>query len=113
MAQPHSSELINDDAVASGRRNVWSVVAWLVIALVFAVGCWIRFKIATGELLWLDELHTGWSVDGSFQQMLNRSAQGNQAPLFFILEWSLVQWLGTSELTLRSGFAQSQAHWQC
>ena len=33
--------------------------------------------------------------------MLTRSAQGNQAPLFFSLEWLLVQWLGSSELTLR------------
>ena len=71
------------------------------MAFVFAAGCWIRFKIASGELLWLDELHTSWAVGGSFQQMLTRSAQGNQAPLFFSLEWLVVQWFGASELNLR------------
>ena len=77
------------------------MVGWSVFALVLAAGCWIRWKIATGELLWLDELHTGWVVGGSFEQALTRSAQGNQAPLFFGLVWSAIQWLGTSELSLR------------
>ena len=77
------------------------MVGWSVFALVLAAGCWIRWKIATGELLWLDELHTGWVVGGSFEQALTRSAQGNQAPLFFGLVWSAVQWLGSSELSLR------------
>jgi len=78
-----------------------TVVSWSIIALVCATGCWIRWKIATGELLWLDELHTGWVVGDSFEQALTRSAQGNQAPLFFGLVWSVVQGFGTSELTLR------------
>ena len=69
--------------------------------MVLATGCWIRWKIATGELLWLDELHTGWVVGGSFEQALTRSAQGNQTPLFFGLVWSAIQWLGASELSLR------------
>ena len=77
------------------------MVGWSVIALVLATGCWIRWKIATGELLWLDELHTGWVVGGSFEQALTRSAQGNQTPLFFGLVWSTIQWLGASELSLR------------
>ena len=77
------------------------MVGWSVFALVLTAGCWIRWKIATGELLWLDELHTGWVVGGSFEQALTRSAQGNQAPLFFGLVWSAVQWLGSSELSLR------------
>ena len=85
----------------AGRWDGGTLVGWSVIALVFATGFWIRWKIATGELLWLDELHTGWVVSGSFEQVLTRSAQGNQAPLFFGLVWSAIQWLGTSELSLR------------
>jgi len=77
------------------------VAGWSVFALVMTFGCWIRWKIATGELLWLDELHTGWVVGGAFEQALTRSAQGNQTPLFFGLVWSVVQWLGPSELSLR------------
>lgn len=96
MAQSHSPESADAVEPLLGRR-----IGWLVMALVFAVGCWIRFRIATGELLWLDELHTGWAVGGSFQEMLTRSAQGNQAPLFFGLEWLMVQFMGPSEFTLR------------
>ena len=77
------------------------MVGWSVFALVLATGCWIRWKIATGELLWLDELHTSWVVGGSFEQAVTRSAQGNQAPLFFGLVWSVIQWLGASEFSLR------------
>ncbi len=76
-------------------------MGWIVIALVAAAGCWIRWKIAAGELLWLDELHTGWAVGGSFDQTLTRSAQGNQTPLFFGLAWAVVQCLGASEFSLR------------
>ena len=85
----------------AGRWDGGTLVGWSVIALVFATGLWIRWKIATGELLWLDELHTGWVVGGSFEQALTRSAQGNQAPLFFGLTWSAIQWLGANELSLR------------
>ena len=100
-AQLHSPKPLPTAAPPIGKRKGWIVVGWIVIAFVFVIGCWIRFKIASGELLWLDELHTSWAVSGSFQQMLTRSAQGNQAPLFFGLEWSLVKWLGPRELTLR------------
>jgi len=101
MAESPLRESTDVAALPTGERNGWFVFGWVVIVLVFVTGGWIRFKIATGELLWLDELHTGWAVGGSFEQMLTRSAQGNQAPLFFGLEWLLVQWLGMSETTLR------------
>ena len=83
------------------RQSSLASIRWLPLVLIFAAGVWLRIDIASQELLWLDELHTGWSVTGGFAQMLSRSAQGNQAPLFFSLAWSVVSILGTSELTLR------------
>ncbi len=53
------------------------------------------------ESLWLDELHTGWCAVGSFADVVSRAAAGNQSPLFFWLEWLLVQVFGPSELALR------------
>jgi mannosyltransferase len=53
------------------------------------------------DSLWLDELHTGWCAVGSIADVLPRAAAGNQSPLFFWLEWLLVQVFGPSELTLR------------
>ncbi len=40
------------------------------------------------ESLWLDELHTAWTVDGSFGEVAGRAVAGNQSPVFY---WGL--WL--------------------
>ena len=101
MNHPSTARESADIVSPTGGWGGGTLVGWSVIALVLATGCWIRWKIATGELLWLDELHTGWVVGGSFEQALTRSAQGNQTPLFFGLVWSTIQWLGASELSLR------------
>ena len=53
------------------------------------------------ESLWLDELHTAWCAAGPLAEVAPRAAIGNQPPLFFWLQWLLVQVLGPSELTLR------------
>ena len=53
------------------------------------------------ESLWLDELHTAWVAVGDFAALVKRCALGNQAPLFFLIEWALVRTLGASELVLR------------
>src|ERR1043166_8869498 len=54
-----------------------------------------------GESLWLDELHTAWCAVGSLDEVWQRAAIGNQAPLFFWLEWLLFGVVGPSELSLR------------
>ena len=53
------------------------------------------------DSLWLDELHTAWSAMGSWGEVSQRAAQGNQSPLFFQLLWVLVRGLGASEWVLR------------
>lgn len=43
------------------------------------------------ESLWLDELHTSWSIAGEFDEVVSRSQQGNQTPFFATLlkGWTL------------------------
>jgi len=53
------------------------------------------------ESLWLDELHTAWCAMGSLAEVAPRATIGNQSPLFFWIEWLLVQVLGPSELAVR------------
>lgn len=79
----------------------WYWITWLPLAVVVVAGGWLRLEIAASELIWLDELHTSWALQSGVGEMLTRSAQGNQAPLFFSLAWGVVACLGTSELTLR------------
>lgn len=53
------------------------------------------------ESLWVDELHTSWCVQGSFWQVAERAAAGNQSPVYFYLVWGVTRLLGESEITLR------------
>jgi mannosyltransferase len=54
-----------------------------------------------GESLWVDELHTSWTVAGGVTEVTSRAAAGNQSPLYFFLVWAVTSLLGTSEVTLR------------
>lgn len=68
-----------------------------LVLLVFVSRVW-----QARESLWLDELHTAWTVAGTWGEVARRAADGNQSPLFFWLEWVLVRTLGVSEAVLRS-----------
>lgn len=75
-------------------------LALAALALITLLGGGMRLWQAR-ESLWLDELHTAWCATGPLAEVGSRAAIGNQSPLFFWLEWLLVQLLGPSELTLR------------
>lgn len=62
----------------------------------------IRWVVAGGEGLWLDELHTSWAIRGRLVDVLSRAADGNQAPLYFWLTWIPVRLFGESEFMVRS-----------
>ena len=65
------------------------------------VGLALRL-VAAHDYLWLDELHTGWTVSGSLADVYWRSVDGNQSPLFFYLCFAVVKLLGYSASTLRA-----------
>ena len=75
----------------------WSLI---LLAILVSLGCGLRVWQAR-ESLWVDELHTAWCAGGSLAEAAPRAAIGNQSPLFFWLEWLLVQIGGPSELALR------------
>lgn len=54
-----------------------------------------------GESLWLDELHTSWTVSGSLAEVAERAAIGNQSPLYFWLAWFFACLPITPEVALR------------
>ena len=54
-----------------------------------------------GDSLWLDELHTAWTVCDGIREVPTRAAMGNQSPLYFFGLWMLVQLFGLSEPVLR------------
>lgn len=81
-------------------RQPWIVIS--ALALIVAVGGWLRFQVATNDLLWLDELHTGWVVDApAFSDIASRAADGNQTPVYFWITRLLIQLPIQPELGLR------------
>ncbi|WP_425614555.1 hypothetical protein NA78x_004426 [Anatilimnocola sp. NA78] len=72
---------------------------FLLIAAVI-VGAALRWYQA-GESLWVDELHTSWSVSGSLGEVYERAAVGNQSPLYFWLAWLFYFVPGPPEIALR------------
>ncbi|MFI4876575.1 MAG: hypothetical protein ACIALR_14595 [Blastopirellula sp. JB062] len=81
--------------VSWSARLFWPSL--LVIALVgFVLRCLPAF-----ESLWLDELHSAWTIAGSWSDVSARALQGNNGPLYF---WGLKAFsimFGQSEAALR------------
>ena len=69
--------------------------------LCLLVGLALRL-IAADDYLWLDELHTGWTVSGNLTDVYWRAADGNQSPLYFYLCFAAVKLFGFSGWALRS-----------
>jgi mannosyltransferase len=64
------------------------------------IGAVIRFYQAN-ESLWLDELHSSWSVSGSLSKVAERAAIGNQSPLYFWIAWFFARLPIQPEIALR------------
>ena len=53
------------------------------------------------ESLWLDELHTAWTVDDGLAAIHDRARAGNYGPVYFILPWLSTRLFGMHEWSLR------------
>ncbi|MBA63645.1 MAG: hypothetical protein CMJ76_14920 [Planctomycetaceae bacterium] len=51
--------------------------------------------------LWIDELHTSWTILADFDLLTERANAGNQSPLYFFLLKLVVSLTGQSEISLR------------
>lgn len=83
---------------AGTRRSWW---AWVGLALTLCLAAALRLA-AVHESLWLDELHTAWTVADGFQSIVPRAAIGNQSPLYFLLVWAWTTFAGLNELAVRT-----------
>jgi hypothetical protein len=57
--------------------------------------------LQANDPLWLDELHTVWTARGSWSEIFERGALGNQSPPFFLLEALVGRVLGFDPLAMR------------
>jgi mannosyltransferase len=82
-----------------GRRpGTGALVALGIVAAGVAVAARLPF---CGESLWVDELHSAWTVWDSIGEVAPRAALGNQTPLYYWGLWFWRQIVGDSEVGLR------------
>ncbi len=75
--------------------QVWS--AWAAV-----VFCAFALRVVQmGESLWLDELHTAWTVADGWSAIVWRAEMGNQTPLYFWIVGLCQRVVGFHEIGLR------------
>lgn len=77
-----------------------NVVALTLLGIVTLVGLLLRIA-QVDESLWLDELHTAWTISGGLADIPHRAAMGNYSPVYFLLPWATSHTIGFSEFALR------------
>lgn len=82
----------------TGRVARWQVA--LAAGVVFVIAVALRLP-SCFDSLWVDELHTTWTIWGDLSDVQARARLGNQAPYFFWLMWFWHQAFGDSEVALR------------
>ena len=91
-------EPISRMPVTWGPALIWYWTA-LAVILVSSADCWAA---TVQDSLWLDELHTSWTVAGTWSEVADRAAAGNQGPIYFWIVWIVTQLWGQHETALRS-----------
>lgn len=92
--------------MATGRedldseRQTWEGIDGLTLLAILVVGIFLRCY-PIHENVWIDELHTAWSVTADGSEFNERVRLGNNAPLYFLLVRTFTDFAGLSEWTLR------------
>ena len=79
-----------------------SISRWALsyIAILTLAAGWIRW-VTLDDSLWIDELHTSWTVADSLADVDIRASIGNNHPLFFWCTWLGIHVWGHHEIGLR------------
>jgi type IV secretory pathway VirB2 component (pilin) len=91
------SEKVQPEIIEPAKHHRPTIVALVVIVLLGIVLRLLHVDVS----LWVDELHSSWSVAGSFAEVAPRAAAGNQAPVYYWLLWIVQVFLGDTEFSLR------------
>ncbi len=77
-------------------------VATLSILSTIAVCLAVAFRLPfLSESLWVDELHSAWTIWGELGDVSRRAALGNQTPVYYWGLWFWRQLVGDGEVALR------------
>ena len=74
---------------------------WGLGLVLTGLGIWLRWS-GLAEGLWVDELHTAWTVQGGWPDLIPRATIGNQSPFYFALVKLITDRFGLTADALRS-----------
>jgi len=94
---PADTQTIDPQAGEILRQRLTIIV--LVAIVIFG---WMLRRWHATDSLWIDELHTAWTVQDRWEEVAPRALYGNQSPLYFWIEWIAVQISGRQELSYRA-----------
>jgi mannosyltransferase len=95
-----ASPVLSSPGIPARTRRLFDCRFTVAFAAILLVAAGLRL-VQVRESLWLDELHTAWTVGDGWREIWWRAEFGNQSPLYFYLV-ALVTWAGgLNELTLR------------
>ena len=88
------------DLFAPNQRHPATIRLALLFAILL-IGLVLR-AWPLNESLWIDELHTAWSVSGQLSDVAPRAQLGNNGPTYFWIVYALIQITGLHEWSLRA-----------
>jgi mannosyltransferase len=84
----------------STNTRLWRLLSLVLLTVVTLAALLLRC-VPLDRSLWVDELHTAWTVSDGLDEVAGRAWAGNQGPLYFFLLWVWTSVVGLSETTLR------------
>jgi hypothetical protein len=76
-------------------------IAYLFGLVAITAGLAYFWSLTANDSLWLDELHSAWTVADGWADIPSRAAAGNQGPAYFWLVGAAVELAGLTEPSLR------------
>jgi mannosyltransferase len=70
--------------IQARTRGLVDRTFFIVLVGILVLAAWLRL-VQLHESLWLDELHTAWTVADGWREIAWRAEYGNQSPLYFYL----------------------------
>lgn len=77
------------------------IAGWGTIAIIVAVGSWVRFRYLGADSLWLDEAVTWQQSNDSLADLIRRTANDTYPPLNNLLVYGSINLFGDREWALR------------
>jgi len=78
------------------------ILATLAITAIAGLALFAITSAYIDNPLWIDELHTSWTIHGGFADVIPRGNAGNQTPLYYFILKAITELTRHSESVLRS-----------